>query len=165
MNNYITIQDLQTNGLLLAYASHNQQDNYDCVWAAVNQNGLALQYASLQLQDNDSIVIAAIRNSYCGDALAYVSERLLHDTNIYAVKQEIKNNHESAVSSIIYTNPMLLENADNFLKNYKPFILRVVKMNGMALQFASESLKNDNDVLDAANNQHNDNINNIINIF
>ena len=70
-----------------------------------------------------------------------------------------------AVSSIIYTNPMLLENADNFLKNYKPFILRVVKMNGMALQFASESLKNDNDVLDAANNQPNDNINNIINIF
>lgn len=162
MNNHITIQDLQTNGLILAYASHNQQDNYNYVLAAVNQNGLALQYASLRLQDNENIAIAAIKKSYCGDALAYVSERLLHDTNIYALKQEIKINHEFAVSKIIYTNPLLLENADNVLKNYKPFILRVVKMNGAALQFASDSLKNDIDVINAANNHSN---NNIINIY
>jgi hypothetical protein len=161
----ITIQDLQTTGQLLAYASPYQQDNYNCVLAAVNQDGLALQYASSRLQDDASLAIIAIKNSFCGDALAYVSERLLHDTNIYAVKQETKTNHETAMSNIIYTNPMLLENADNFLKNYKPFILRVVKMNGMALQFASESLKNDIDVIDAANNQPNRNINNIINII
>jgi len=68
-NKRLVLAAVRRNGLDLALASDEMQNDPEVVLAAVRQNGMALQYASRELRENQEIVLAAVQQN--GLALQY----------------------------------------------------------------------------------------------
>jgi hypothetical protein len=62
------------NGLLLEFATRDQQENYELVLAAVSRNGHALQFAAEHLKNNETIVRSALETD--SSAFIHVGDNL-----------------------------------------------------------------------------------------
>ena len=128
----------------LECASDRLKNDTDVVLAAVKRHGWALRYASPLLQDDTDVVLAAVKTH--GFALRHASDRMKDDKELVlaAVKQ----------------NGWALRYASPLLQDDKDVVLAAVKIHGYGppafggprhLQWASDRLKSDTDVLVAAN--------------
>jgi hypothetical protein len=120
----IVLAAVQKDGLALAYASRELNNNTDILIAAVQQNGLALAYASRELRANSGLVLTAMKQ------------------NVYALElapPELKDNKEFMLIAV-QLNGYALRYASDRLKNNSEIVLAAVTSNGEALQFASKEL-------------------------
>eukprot|EP00615_Pteridomonas_danica_P011905 CAMPEP_0114365432 /NCGR_PEP_ID=MMETSP0101-20121206/28409_1 /TAXON_ID=38822 ORGANISM="Pteridomonas danica, Strain PT" /NCGR_SAMPLE_ID=MMETSP0101 /ASSEMBLY_ACC=CAM_ASM_000211 /LENGTH=1089 /DNA_ID=CAMNT_0001513765 /DNA_START=106 /DNA_END=3371 /DNA_ORIENTATION=+ len=154
------------NGMVLQYASAGLQNDYNVVLAAVSNHGLALQYASAELRNSDKIVLAAVsRNGAITDfvfdnlidqhglgiVLATVSKKLLVLTNAGFV--EPRNFFINAVSQ----NGDFLSLLSTAYMSYKleyNIVLSAVTNYGFALRHASDELRKNRTIVNAAINDH-----------
>jgi len=107
----------------LDYASDNLKSNEDFLVDALSYNGLALRFASEDMRNNERIVIAAITPCPVFGRIA-------------------KQRMESDARAFRYAS-------DN-LKNNEDFLVDALSYNGLALQFASEDMRNNKRVVMAA---------------
>jgi hypothetical protein len=125
------LDKVKADGLYLEFASENLRCDKAVALIAVQSNGLALQFTSKGLQDDDDVVLAAIRTQ--GSALKFASDRLRGDEQVVleAVRQEGKPDYQSSCFQFSST----------FLQSKSIFVLEVVKLQGLALEYVDSSLK------------------------
>lgn len=147
-NQKVVLIATKDDGRALQYASDELKANKKVVLQAVRQNGLALQYASYELRNSYQVLFDAINQEV--RALKYVSYKIKKQfiSELKTIsKLEIKNikKSESKIKQLS-KNGLLLENYPE-LQNNKEAVLIAVRQNGLALQFASEELKDDYEVV------------------
>ncbi|EFC37257.1 hypothetical protein NAEGRDRAFT_75016 [Naegleria gruberi] len=133
----LVMQAIKQDGTLLFFFEHFQDDR-EMVLEALRNNG-SLEYASEEIEADREIVLEAIRINTTN--LDYASEELRSDKEIVleAIILESKKEAEPFVQPFIY--------ATEELQNDKEFVIQVVQIDGSSLQFASEELQNDIDVI------------------
>ena len=67
-----------------------------------------------------------------------------------SIKSEYRDERKTLLKNIQYSDASFLEEARDHLKKDKKFILKAVKLNGLALEYADDSLKKDKEVVLAA---------------
>ena len=159
-------------GLALQYADDTLTADREVVLAAVAQSGPALEYADDILKADKEVVLAAVNKD--GNVLKHASAALKADTEVVhtananiekymsPMRQEvlkdvksakqaeakagrygvILKNYSNSVAHVLRDNPLF--RAD------KTVVLAVVEYDGLALQYADDTLKKDKDVAIAA---------------
>ena len=112
------------------------QNDREIVLAAVKQDGGCLTAASEACRNDKEILLAAVQNT--GSVLACASDALKNDKDV--VLAAVKKSPRSFV----------LACASDALKNDKDVVLAAVKHSPRCLRLASESLRHDNEILQAA---------------
>lgn len=155
-NKKIALKVCERFGLKLKNFSDKLKCDKDVVLKAVNQNGLALEYADNKFK-NDAEVCLRAYNSTCklfgnvmaGGVIECMGEQIkqqIGDKNIIDTLSLIiskQNNYN-------YLSKKLLEkHGDN-----KDFVLDNLRKDGLLLEFVSDRLKNDKDVVIEALNQN-----------
>lgn len=112
-------------------------DKEICLLQVKSNPDVALRNATESYQDDFEIVMAAI--SQQGDTLEYASSRLQDDFELLA----------AAIDTDNYAH-IPLKYASARLQDNKLAVTLAVEKNGHALEFASERLKNDKDLLSRA---------------
>ena len=150
---------------VLQYASKKLQADEDFkelyeILTDVKDDGLNLENAPDEFKDNKEVVLAAVEQN--GSALEFASNRLQRDKEVViAAISSLSIYPEKAIN---YASPELLSDkifllevltlnglvlqflSDNF-KADKELVLVAVKQEGSALEFSSKELKDDRDVL------------------
>ncbi len=122
-------------GCALAFADVSLKADFDIVLAAVTRDGNALQFASSALRENDEIVLKAVKNN--GGALRYAASSLRENLNI--------------VLSAVFQKGRALQYASHALRANRTVVLAAVLQGGLtAIQYASESLKEDPEIIRVA---------------
>jgi hypothetical protein len=173
------------NGLLLAHGSELIKQTKNIVLAAVKQNGTSLRHAAAILQADLDVVRTAVTQN--GEALqfAHTTLRKRGDLLILSELSRIKHNGPQNSDELLhfrmafmsqYPNlipkseslmqdkkfmlevvqycPCFLQYASEPLRGDKDLVSFAIKINGEALQYASESLKDDRDLVYAAIEQN-----------
>ena len=158
-NKEIVITSVKQNGLMLEFADNDLKNDKEVVLIAVQNQGIALQYASDNLKNDRETVLIAVQSR--GDALRYASDELKNDKLVVqnavqnfgeALKyasDDLKNNIEVvmiAVKGRSYGAGVLQFSSER-LRNDKDVVLNAVEKNGVCLQFASDNLKNDREIV------------------
>ena len=158
----IVSEAVKSNGSMLKFAAGELRNDPVVVLAAVTSYGRALEFASDVLRKNRKIVLAAVEND--GWALAFADQCMKNDPEIATiaisenldamanVDQTLTENAEFMLAALAsrsshsrvlaWCRQQLLENRD--------FFLSAVRINGLALEFASDFLKNDSTIVLAA---------------
>ena len=108
----------------------------EIVVQAVKNNGEALRYASEELRADKEFVLEAIKHS--GDASQYASRELWADKEF--VLEAFK--YDAGASFRNVSEELKAE-----LKTNEEFLLKAIKVNGLALEYASKKLRADRDVV------------------
>lgn len=148
---------VRQDGDLLRFAGGSLQDNAEIVKAAVQADaGVALRYASPRLQGDKSIVTLSVTN--WGSSLEFASDKLKNDSEV--CKAALSSGHGRAalkyvsnpqvVKEAVARNGLLLEFASENMKNNLDVVAAAVWNNGDALQYASSSLRGHRDVVACA---------------
>ena len=169
---------VQQNGLALEYATPKIKRNRKVVLRAIQQNPQALFYMDETLRTHDFILEAVQANP---QVLAVLDEplpssmatRYRYSSELYAFNKPIegavaqfvpkqgeghnpKRLTAEFVQEVNQLDPMLLlRGLPNRYKNSKNFVIRMVRRNPQALQYASPRLQQDPEVLEAVR-QHDD---------
>lgn len=149
------LEVVKQDGFVLEYASEELKNDKEIVLEAVKQNGNALGYACDRLKNDKEVMIEAVKQNGC--ALEYASDRLKNDKDfILEILQKIlsKNMTNDWIFEF-YKEAILSYN----LKNDRNFIFEAVKVDSRALQWASDRLKDDADLIELLNKQKNHLIN------
>ena len=135
-NKEVVLKGVSDAGYNLQFASEALRNDRDVVLAAVKNYGSALEYASEEIRNDRDVVLAAV-GKY-GLALQFASEDLQKDKQIVCAAVE---NCGSA-----------LEHASEALRGDKEVVLAAVSKTGYgdALQYASDSLKQDEKIANIA---------------
>jgi predicted methyltransferase len=155
-------QAIERNGSDLEHCSRLSKNNKEIVLAAVRQKGFALRYASEALRADRDVVFAAVRQN--GRALGFASTALRGDedvvraavtntpSSIECASEELRRDPEMILAVLPGYNSVLAfeRNQPNPLTANKQFMMRAVAIRGLALEYASEELKEDKDVVLAA---------------
>jgi hypothetical protein len=144
--------------LSLQYASEDDKRDYFFVIDAVRDDGLNLQFASQELRDCIYVVNDAVRQN--SDAIQYASERMQRDSAdvmrllrrapgiYYCLPLEIREDRNVALIAV-ETNPNNLEFA-GVMTDDKDVVWKAIRYNVETLRFASERLRNDEEMARAA---------------
>jgi len=109
----------------------------------VKQSGYALQYANKSFHGDREVVLAAVRQQVLhrgqgyGYALAFADKSL-------------KADREFMLAAVKVDGMTALENSDNSLLADREFMLAAVKQDGDALEYASEELQQDEELMKVA---------------
>jgi hypothetical protein len=154
----VVLSVVRKDGLALQYVSFPLNEDKDVVFAAVNQNSLALRHASSRFYSDKEIMLSAVNQDW--RALIHVSDALKVDRDI--VLAGVRKNAEMVhfllrarqnsclgfPTHLFFGDPLLR------LKNDRAFMLELVSLNGLALQYASKRLRGDLEVVQAAIGQN-----------
>jgi len=113
------------------------QSNKFFVLCSVNANGNNLRNTSMRFKDDEDVVIAAIKDR--AESILYASERVKKNKKILLMA--IKKNPKLF---------KLLTVSQEKLRNDKDFVLSVIKIDAMLLEFASEKLRDDKHIVFSA---------------
>jgi hypothetical protein len=146
----IVLEAVKKNGLMLKFASNELRNDKEIILAAIKNHAYAFEYASEELRDNKEFLLYIIKNNI----LHYAFEELRINKEI--ILNKIKNNNNNLnniieIKELDNYNAIILENnirnitfleyASDKLKNDREIILEVVKRTGWALKFASNELR------------------------
>lgn len=171
-NMKIVLAAVSNAGTSLQYASENLKHNRSVVLVAVLQTGQALRYAPEEMQSDREIVFAAVTEPVWHDGwsevvgrsvLRYVSESLRNDKQVvllsvryegYALKyasERLRGDKEVVLAAISGQKNehdlSPLEYATESLRDDKEVVLAAVTKDPGSLQYASDRLKNDADIM------------------
>lgn len=132
---------------------NDAQKDVDVITAAINQNGLAIELADDDVQwGNSELVIKAINQN----------PEVLYNYEIYDGMSQVEKNFAAqffderngdVILSLLEKNGMELQLFPK-LQDSDLYVQRAVTQNGLAIQFASDRLKNEVDILDWALEQN-----------
>lgn len=144
---------VKRNGRVIYYGFN---DDREIVLEAVNQDGRAYASASARLKNDKEICLAAIEQNY--EAYFFAPKVLQNDKEvilaaaekfefIYAYYLKYDDHQDFLLEVLKLRGPEFLSGLPNNLKTKKDFILKAVKINGEALEFASYGLRNNKEVV------------------
>jgi hypothetical protein len=136
---------------------YNIRDNENIMLYVVNKNGLLIIHGSLRIQNTKSIIIAAIISNKKVLDYGYINiNKFKNDNDILyaAILQEpilIANfpNNKTLALKAIGIDYTVFDFISNNLKKDKDIVLYSIK-NGLSLNYVDNSLKYDDDILNAA---------------
>jgi hypothetical protein len=138
---------------VLKYAANELISDEGFALLAVMQNGLALSHLSHSFRENKEIALAAIRQSDL--ALRFISSDLENDEEIIAtilerselhkLGDDLEQNKDIALR-VVKRNGLLLQYLPDELKDDKEIVLAAVIQNGLAFSHASDQLKKDREL-------------------
>jgi hypothetical protein len=151
----VVSQAINNDAVSLKFASKNLQNDKDIVLPAIIKNGLVLQFASKDLQNNIECVINAVSNY--GGSLEFASKKLKNDKNVVSTavinigialqfaSKELQDDNEIVINAIGNYGGLALEFASERLKNNKKIVFQAFKCdnNQFILYFANKELFND----------------------
>jgi hypothetical protein len=154
----IVTEALQKAGYFLEY-THEFQDDFDAVFAAVNNYGKAIKYASKELQNNEVIVEFALRNTNKPEFASgnyNTPEKVLKHTSLQCkvavisklletepdiICDFVKNMSETALAfQLVSHNGLFLQYLKN-LQNDKLIVGQAIQSNPDAIQFVSQQMQ------------------------
>ena len=149
----IVLEAVKQNGKSLQFAHEDFKKDRTVVLEAVRQNGESLKFAHNDLKNNKDFILEVVRQN--GMLLQYIYLKSDEDVILEAIKQNSESlqfayNHlknKDFILKAVAVNGMALKFAHEDLKNNKDFILKAVAVNGMALKFAHEDLKKNKDFI------------------
>lgn len=148
---------MSKNSMLLSCLSARLRSDKDVVLAAVHSNFNSIKFAMPIMQDNEEVVIAAVTNEDINNySLSYASDRLKNKKEIIAlffkrkypeVNQLLKDTQSDRDFILAFTKKYvsLLGYASNEIKDDKEIVMTSIRK-GDYIYFASDHLKDDNDV-------------------
>ncbi len=140
----VVLEAVKNNPDVLNYTSKALKADRDIVLEAVKHYGSALQYAEEVMTKDKDIVLAAIKND--PDSIQYAHKSLFSNREfVLAALNAIKK------PKIIINLPFASASP---LKNDPDIVLQLVKINGLALQFANPTLQKDPQIVAAAIKQN-----------
>ena len=116
----------------LKFAAENFKNDREIVLKAVESDGAALEFAAENFKNDREIVLKAIESKRA--ALKFAAEN-------------IKADQEFIFEIIENIGGWMLMHASEKLKTNRQFVIKAVELNGAALEFAAENLKNDREVV------------------
>lgn len=137
-------------GWNLKHLSHEQQDNYDIVFAAVSHFGYALEFASKDKQDKCSIITAAINQDW--NAYQFASDdqknKKIHDVlklspfALQYIDITLFNKHISNtdIRQLLEREPHSIKYMHE-IKNNDELVMKCVMIDGTTLKHASIRLR------------------------
>lgn len=132
----------------LSYASERLRDDKEVVLTAVIKNPESLQYASDRLKDSELIVKTAMDRHNERNPLQYASERLRTNPELLNSNKEVVISDREKAMEAIREDHTKLKYVDKSLLNNKDFIMDAVKVTvGIAIEYTSDELKKDADVV------------------
>merc|ERR1711907_55754 len=158
----IVLAAVSQNGYALQYASEDLKVDKEVVLAAVSQVGGALKFVPKLLQNDKEIVLAAVSesaNSVYNKALYYASDTLKMDKDVvmaavdtdyrsfFYASDELKDDIEFVLVIVGDHDGRALEFVSPDLKMNKAVVTAAVSNNCDALQYASDGMKADEDVM------------------
>jgi hypothetical protein len=143
-NKEIALAAVGQNGLALKHLPDFQKDE-EIVLAAVRQNGLALKWAEDSLKTTSTILSAAIKND--GFAIQFANH-ILNNSNSVSTQETKK-----VIRQAFKQNGLALRIVKN-AQSVKPLVEVAVKQNGLALEWATDEMRKDYDVVFAAVTQN-----------
>ena len=141
----IVSKAISKHGQSLRYASERLRSNYGFVLHAVRQDGTALQWASDKLRQNKKLIQEAVSQDW---QARHFGLPLLPE--LEQERDEIMNAEASNTKRLVENNGMLLQYAQEHLKDLYFIVELAVLQNGLALQFASNRMKKDAYIVSAA---------------
>ena len=130
-------------GSALKYACEDMIDTKKIVMSAVTQDGSALKYASSNMRDDEVVVRAAVASDDM--ALQHASYRLIE--NIFVENNSYKNNPDMVFALLQegYYKFILkvLSSLQSKVTGNRDIIMLLVCRYGLALEYASDNLKDD----------------------
>ncbi|MDD2487375.1 MAG: DUF4116 domain-containing protein [Candidatus Gracilibacteria bacterium] len=137
------LENLNNDGMLLGNERYEEfRNDIAFVFAAVKQNGMAMQFAGTEAKNNDEIIFAALNNNFL--AFGFLSPEKKADGRFMMLYNELKRTCEYILSNDgISLGEEKLKNA----RSDKSMVMLAVKQNGLAIQFACDSLKQDPEIV------------------
>ena len=162
-HNIVKLAIHHSRAVILAYVSHELQDDADIVKFAIKKNILSYNFASNRLQNDHNIIKFAIfidKSIYSRIPLiqrehpeiAKIGILIGHE-NLQYLSPQLRNIFE-IVSCAIKKNPYELEYASIRLKNSPNIVKLAVQQNGLSLQYASDNSKDNLDIVNLAIKQN-----------
>jgi hypothetical protein len=140
------LKGVSTDELELEFLSPEMKDDKDIVFAAVNVNSYAAWYASPRLWGNKEFVLFVLDN--------YETDDYNEPSILSMVSKELLNDKDIIIAAAERSHRTVhgyaLNYASESLKDDKDVVLITVKYIGYSLKYASESLRDDKDVVIAA---------------
>jgi len=131
------------NGLFLEFSGVNVKNDYEIALEAIKENGLAIYFASEELQKNETLIYAAINN---GAGTKILSKELSTKENLTLallnLPDPFQKNSNQKYCSISTASPTL--------KDDKEFCLFAVKSDGSNVQYISDRLLEDSELIEEA---------------
>jgi len=155
----IASEVLKRNGLALRFAPNCIRSDKTLVKSAVSQNGAALQYVLGSLRADNGIVTAATRQNK--EAVQFAHDDLQPDAALLNLllkpslskSQQCKFFCESTPCAVLHESAQILRLVPDAWKARKAFMRAAVKINGMALEYATVAIAKDSGiVIDAVRN-------------
>jgi hypothetical protein len=157
-NKDFVLECIQLPTFLIEDAPEHFLDDKDCAIAAIKRKGLhSLKVISDRLKDDKDVAIAAI--NYQPACYNYISERLQHDKEIVllalsdeglmkSIPTSYRDNKEVMLDcfNMKHLNPQGLQNlqyVSERLKNDPEIVISAIKQDGLNLQFADSKFKKD----------------------
>jgi len=132
------------NPLAVKFASEELRADRKLMSQLVQVNGVALTYASKDLQADRDLVVEAVKsNSY---VLKFLSEEAQNDNELQATLENMRSQHTRRSAERQFPVTTVTEDGHD-LSDDRDFILRKVEENGLILEFASDELRNDPEVV------------------
>lgn len=150
------LKDIKKNPAVFAETTDAFKGDKDVVYQAVSRNGMMLEHASSEMRNDKEIFLAAVRKHH--KAVAFASEDLrktLHELAM-GTEEEYMGYDYKVVSNAVNRNGLALEFATDEWKDDKNLALVAVAKHAEALQFVSERLRNDVEVVQAAIRNNNE---------
>lgn len=132
-NKKVINNSVKKNGLNLKLACSSLRNNKEIVKSALANNGLAIEYASNKFKNDLELAITAIKNN---------------SDSYYKISENLKNNRE-IIKTLLIKSPELMINF-TYVDRYNMLIKEVIRNNGLALRYATESLRNTKTVVISA---------------
>ncbi|MDB4655767.1 DUF4116 domain-containing protein [Flavobacteriales bacterium] len=132
----IVLEAVKKHDTCLSYASEELKADKEVVLEAVKAFGASMNHASKELRADKEFVLEAIKHG--GDASQYASRELWADKEF--VLEAFK--YDAGASFRNVSEELKAE-----LKTNEEFLLKAVKVNGLALEYASTKLRADRDVV------------------
>jgi hypothetical protein len=149
-------------GYSMAYISERLRDDKDIVLVWLSHSSDRVLYMSHRLRDDKDVALAVVRRRAMD--IQYLSSRMNTDFDVAkaAVSRDIRaltvcsvlRDNAEFMMDIVKHNGFTLQFASDRLKCDKNIVTAAVKQNGFALQFASDRLKCDKDIVMVAVMQH-----------
>ncbi len=130
------LERLKRNGTELQFEDECWRSDEQIVLIAVSRNHESFQFASTELRNDESFVWRAVKTNY--KVLKFVSDDLKRDTRFM-----LKCVMEHRVDALKFA-------CDTTLTSDREFMMSCIRVHGASLQFASDRLRADKDVVIAA---------------
>lgn len=158
MNDYNFVMNaVINNGNALKYASDELKDNYNIVLEAIKSSCFAIEFASNRLKNYKNIILEAVKKSGC--LLYYASEKLKNNKKIvleavsnngYSLSyasNRLQNDKKVVIKALESSNISFAYSSYKIRSNKNIALLAVKKYGSSMIEYLSNELKNDKDIL------------------